>query len=139
MLTTININFLLMLHEGCGLAVTLPTSAGLHVSSNSWALAGEQPLSGACSSHGEERSRGMAISKPRTYTGPYYPIDQSRSHGLAPNPQGREVNSASMKAQQGQGGNSIYLKNACWNYCRPFLGSPIISSTCQFRLEINYF
>lgn len=31
--------------------------AGLHVFSNSWALAGEQLLSGACSSH-EERSRG---------------------------------------------------------------------------------
>lgn len=75
MLTTINMNFLLMLHEGCGLVVTLLVSAGLHESLNSWVLAGEQPLSGACSFHDEEGSSVMDISKPRMYIRPYYTID----------------------------------------------------------------
>ena len=47
-----------MLYEGCELAIALLVSTGLHMSSNFWALAGEQPFSRACSSHGEEKSKG---------------------------------------------------------------------------------
>lgn len=57
-LAEININFLLMLHACCGLAIALLVSAGLYVCSNSWALSSEQLLSGSRFSHGEEMSRG---------------------------------------------------------------------------------